>query len=643
MRLPRLTPKSVIGCRFGSLALLVLGVTGMVLFVLQASAQTPRPSEEQMWRVVVLNNADFLLPASAIMDQALRETLTREAPRSVEFFGETLDSFRHPGTIDDQLYALLRKKYEGAKVDLVMARSRASMEFVRRHGQELWPNVPVVFYNELPESWRARGGLPNATGVLLDMDPAYTIDLALRLHPRARKLFVVGGTSVYDITWKRRIEPLLAPLEPSHSVTWLDQLPVTKILETVSTLPPDSIVLYISVMRDADGNSRTNPQLAAQVAAASVAPVYGFFDTYTGVGIVGGVVADFAGQGKAAARLALRVLSGERAETIPVETPMPAKCIVDERAMKRFRIDESLLPADCEVLFRDSSVWRDHPWYVFGALAAIAVQALLIAALLIQRKLRRQAVLASRQQRVELAHALRLATVGEMTAAISHDINQPLTAILSNAEAAEMMLGADIRSHDQLREILADIRRDNLRASEILRRIRSFLQKHDVQKQVIDLNELVSDTVRLVEMEATHREVTIEAQLASSPCLVSGDRIQLQQLLINLVINAMDAMADTPVAERKVGLRVLCFADRNIEIAVSDAGHGIADHARGRLFDSFFTTKPKGLGLGLSIARTIAEAHGGNVRSENHPSGGATFRITLPEARSESISPQSSA
>ncbi len=168
-----------------------------------------------------------------------------------------------------------------------------------------------------------------------------------------------------------------------------------------------------------------------------------------------------------------------------------------------------------------------------------------------------------------------------MTAAVSHEINQPLTAILSNAEAGEMMLGAGDHSRDELREILADIRRDNLRASEILRRLRSFLQKHDTQKQVIDLNELVSDTVRLVDMEAAHREVTIEAQLTPSPSLVNGDRIQLQQLLINLVINAMDAMAETPVAERKVILRVLRFDDGKIEIAVSDAGHGIADaHSR---------------------------------------------------------------
>ena len=134
-------------------AALSIGAVG-ALSTPASLAQSDRPAEEKTWRIVVLNNADFLLPSSALMDQALRETLTREAPHSVELFGEALDSIRHPGTIDDLHYALLRKKYEKIKVDLVMLRGRGSIDFVRRYGDELWPNVPVVFYNERLEILR---------------------------------------------------------------------------------------------------------------------------------------------------------------------------------------------------------------------------------------------------------------------------------------------------------------------------------------------------------------------------------------------------------------------------------------------------------------------------------------------------------
>ncbi|MGH6622831.1 MAG: sensor histidine kinase, partial [Burkholderiaceae bacterium] len=570
---------------FTGRAAIVLAAVGLLLS-LQATAQSP-PAPEETWRVVVLNNADFLLPASAIMDQALRETLTAEAPRSVEFFGETLDAFRHPGTIDEQLYILLRKKYENIKVDLVMARSRTSMEFIRRYGQELWPDVPVVFYNELPEVWRARGGLPNSTGVLLDLDPAGTIDLGLRLHPQARNIFVIAGTAPYDRGWRRRVEPLLARLKDSHQVVWLDHLPLPQMLDAVKALPSDSIVLYTSVMIDVEGKTRTNPQVAAQVAAASAAPVYGIFETYIGGGIVGGVVADFAAEGREAARLALRVLRGESAAAIPVEPPLPASCMVDARALERFRISEDLLPANCEVRFRAPSVWRDYRWYVFAALAAILLQSLLIATLVVQRKRRKQAELAAHQRSVELAHSLRLATIGEMTAAISHEINQPLTAILSNAEAATLMLKESGPAADQLREILGDIYRDDLRASEVVRRLRSFLQKHDAQMQLLDVNDLVVDTVRLVESEAARRGVRLEALPAPSAALANGDRVQLQQLLINLVINAMDAMSETAEPLRQVTLRASHPDTRTIEIAVVDTGPGIDDEAGPLLFDSF--------------------------------------------------------
>ncbi|MEO8303527.1 MAG: HAMP domain-containing sensor histidine kinase, partial [Betaproteobacteria bacterium] len=264
------------------------------------------------------------------------------------------------------------------------------------------------------------------------------------------------------------------------------------------------------------------------------------------------------------------------------------------------------------------------------------LQSLLIASLLVQRGRRRKAELAAQQQRVELAHALRLATVGEMTAAISHEINQPLGAILSNAEAAEMLLDSDSPSVDVLRQILADIRRDDVRASEVVRRIRALLQKQELQREPLDLNDVVRNAAGLVSTEAARREIDIAVQLAAEPLRVDGDRVQLQQLLLNLIMNAMDAMAQMPVGFRRTTLSVVRKDRGKVEIAVCDGGHGIEGVAANRLFESFFTTKSKGLGLGLSIARTIAEAHGGSIQAENNPSTGATFRVTLPEAQSES-------
>jgi C4-dicarboxylate-specific signal transduction histidine kinase len=271
------------------------------------------------------------------------------------------------------------------------------------------------------------------------------------------------------------------------------------------------------------------------------------------------------------------------------------------------------------------------------------LETLLIAALILQRQRRKRAELSAEERRTELAHTLRVVTIGEMTAAISHEINQPLGAILSNAEAAEMLLDSDILSVAELRQIHSDIRRDDLRASEVVQRLRGFLQKHVVETQLLDLNELIAEVLRLMGPEAARRGVTLDAQPTPGSSLVDGDRVQLQQLLINLIMNAMDAMVETPAGRRRVVLRLSEVEGRRVEIAVSDAGHGIDSGASKRLFESFFTTKSHGLGLGLSIARTIAELHGGEIRAENNPSGGATFRVTLPQRRGRPSRPAVSA
>jgi signal transduction histidine kinase len=600
------------------------------------------PTVATPWRVVLLHNADFFLPASTIMDQALREELVNRAPRQIDFYGETLDLLRYPESTQGELLALLRKKHATHTVDLVMARGQGGLDFALKHGPELWPGTPIVFYNNVGDRYPAGSHpLPGVTGVLIDLDPAGTLDLIVRLHPDARHLFIVGGRAPYDLAWKKRVQAILAERKDLPPATWLDDLPLPELLDTVGRLPADSVVLYTSMVRDATGQDRVNPQVSGLVAQAANAPVYGFLDTYIGRGIVGGDVPHFAAQGREAAKLALRILRGESASSIPVQQSPDAQCVVDARVLERWHIDEARLPPGCDVRFREFSVWRAYRWYIVGAVLAIALQSLLIVGLLVQWQRRRVAEREARRRSAELAHASRLAVAGELAASISHEINQPLGAILANTGAADKLLSRAPADLEEFKRIVADIRRQDLRASEVVQRVRAFVSGRELEKQPGDINGIAVETLDLLGHEAKHRGVRLDAALSPSLGPVIVDRIQLSQVLINLCINGMDAMANTPAEHRVLTIQTRARGDDAVEIAVFDRGHGIAADALPRLFDSFFTTKPQGMGLGLSIARSIVDAHDGTIAAENVAEGGAVVRITLP--RSPGSVPQGSA
>jgi signal transduction histidine kinase len=243
---------------------------------------------------------------------------------------------------------------------------------------------------------------------------------------------------------------------------------------------------------------------------------------------------------------------------------------------------------------------------------------------------RKRAETDAQRSRQELAHFTRVSTMGELTASLAHELNQPLTAILTNARAALRFLDAVPPQLGELREILSDIAADDKRAGELIQRLRGLLRKGEPQRGLLDVNALVQEVAELLESDAIIRNVAVTLDLTPGSTAVVGDRVQLQQVVLNLLLNGMEAMAED-ARERTIVVRTEARGGEAVHVSVQDTGVGLRD-ADDAIFAPFYTTKPAGMGMGLAIARSIVEAHGGVIRAKNNSGGGATVHFTLPAA-----------
>jgi signal transduction histidine kinase len=281
-------------------------------------------------------------------------------------------------------------------------------------------------------------------------------------------------------------------------------------------------------------------------------------------------------------------------------------------------------PEGCEAQPAAAGFWNARLWLVvLGCL--VLLQAVFLALLLAQRRAWKRAL----QCRAEIALAARRSAMGVVAASIAHQINQPLGAILSNADAAEMILEQERPDLEELRAIVRDIRKDDVRASETIRAMRALVRRPAMNFSTLDVNAQLAEAIRHLSADAAARKVRIVQELGGDVPQVAGDSVQLQQAFINLMVNAMEAMQSTPEREREMHVRT-CASGGGAEIAIVDRGPGIAPEDSRRVFDSFFTTKSQGTGLGLAIVRAIVDAHRGLVSAEAAAARGAVFRVWLP-------------
>jgi len=588
-------------------------------------------AEQQTRNVLALYANARTLPANIEADHGLRAALADTQARHVEVYSEFLDVPRFSGpSYAHTVATFLGNKYAEHPPDVIFIGGSDALAFALVNRSLMFPTVPMVHAGVPTPFLKSLGKLPaDVIGDPMEVDSLRTIELAFRLHPKATQLILVTGAGDFGKAWETRLRDE-APRFPSRATPhFFAKMPTETLRERLAALTGDAVVFTPGYFIDGDGHGTTPHDAATFVASIAAAPVYGPYATFIDTGVVGGYAPNFYEIAYQAGGYVNAVLDGADPASMSSTYSTPTALNIDWRQVERWGIEPNMIPKDAYIQFREPSLFEAHRVEVFTAAGVIVLQSALIISMFVERRRRHAAERLLETRGLELAHTSRVAIAGELTASIAHEINQPLGAILSNADTGELILESDADRRDDLRAIFADIRRDDLRASEVIRRLRTLLDNHQYERAPFQINDVVSDVSSILSVEARRRGMMLDIPRSSADATVVGDRIQITQVLINLVLNAMDAVCDLPEERRWVVVSTHVDGDR-VTVEVLDRGNGIAPEHLPQLFDSFFTTKLKGMGLGLSIARTLVTTHGGRIWAENRTAGGAIFRVELP-------------
>jgi PAS domain S-box-containing protein len=894
-----------------------------------ASAAPLQPAK----KVLILYSWQSVVPANVEWDTGIREALEGTEGQRIEFHTEYLDLATHPeGSYLHSLLNLLQTKYSGQKIDLLIPVGDEALAFLQVHGNFLFPGAPIVFCGAEKQKVNALKSLLNLTGVAAWIDVRGTLAAALKLQPETRRVVLVGGMARTDRWLQEEAREGLRPYEGRFEVTFLTNLPMAEILQRVSNLPPQTLVIYLSMLRDSTGQGFVPREALERLAQVANAPVYALWENLLGHGIVGGHLMSFTEQGRLAGDMGRRVLNGEKPGNIPIIYEGADVYEFDWRQLKRWGLKESDLPPGSLVRFKEPSLWESHKREVIGTVAAFGMLSLLVVGLLINLRRRRwaekalskrlqfetllaelsaqfvaveanevdreidqgikrlveflgidrgrlwqlsepqgefipthswtapgiprtsptkaqehypwirsqmlhgkpvafsrpdelpeearedrqslltdgikaslciplsvggkfigaltlnslrshnawdptlvqelrpigeifanalirgvtdnelrqgelkyrivadftydweywqnpdgtcryvspacerisghrpeeflgrpgllrdiivsedrdrwdrhncdsqkkpggraiqfqikrpdgsirsiehacqpvtddtgefigirasnrditerrQAEMSEQQHREQLAHVARVATLGELTASLTHEVNQPLNAVMNNAQAALRFLHRENPDLGEVGEALGDIVRDGKRAAEVIQRLRQFLRPGEMHAQAVDINQLIAETAALTRNEFQTSNTNIRFSLADNLPPVWADRIQIQQVVLNLLMNAKEAMDQSGTNPREILVQTRQADAETVQVSVRDRGAGLKSEDLEKIFEPFHTTKTAGMGLGLAISRSIIASLGGKVWAAPNPDQGTTLAFTLP-------------
>ena len=532
----------------------------------------------------------------------------------------------------EYLSALFAKR----PLDLIVSIGAPAADFVQRHRRRLFPSTPMV----LTAVDQRRVQYSNLTGddvaVAVNINYLSAFENILQVLPDTKEVIVVVGTSPIEKFWKDAIGKQAEPLTNRIKLSWTDELPFEELLKQASALPPHTAIFWELMIVDAAGVVHEGDLSLERLHAVANAPIFSYDESFFGSAIVGGPLLKVADTSRLTATVAVRVLNGEKAGDIkvsPVEFSAPR---FDWGQMQRWGISEKNLPPGAEILFRDPTVWGQYRAYILAAAAAILVQAALIFWLLYEHRRRHLAEVQARNSMAELTQLNRLATAGELSAAIAHEIRQPIAGMVAMANAAVRWLSREIPDIGEARDAMNNVVATGHHASDVITNVRELFGKDTQEKTPTDMNKLIRKVLALVYIDL--RKHSIETQLNLSEQLppLIGNEVQLRQVVLNLVMNAIELMAS--VAEPRVlSIKSESTEHNSVLVSIADTGSGIDVANLNRIFAPMFTTKTRGMGMGLSICKSIIDSHNGGIWVSAGVPRGSIFHFELPLRRGDSV------
>jgi signal transduction histidine kinase len=565
--------------------------------------------------------------------KSIREELNRQSLWPLDITEHSLVTARF-GDEDPEVpfVEYLRAIFAKRPLDLIVSIGAPAAAFVQRHRQQLFANTPMVFTAVEQRRLQYSSLTANDAVVAVRINYLSAIENILQVLPDAKDLLVVVGTSPIERFWKEAIGKEIEPLANRIKISWTDDLPFETLLRQASALPPQSAIFWELMIVDAAGMVHEGDTPITRLHAVSNAPIFSYDESFFGHGIVGGPLLLVADTSRQTAAIAIRILGGEKPSEISSPPVQFASPVFDWKEMQRWGISDRRLPAGSKIYFRDPSIWEQYRWQIALIFSVIFIQAALIAGLLYEHRRRRLAEGESFRRMTELAHLNRVATAGELSASIAHEVKQPLAAMAAQSGAALRWLGQATPNLDEARLALEKIKVAGDRAAQIVENLRSMFRKESSAQRPINVNILIGNVLALTAHEMQKQEISVQTALSDVEPKTLGDQAQLEQVLLNLVMNAIEAMSASNAGARMLQVKT-AVNENDVLVTVADSGPGIDPKTIDKIFDAFYTTKPAGMGMGLSICRSIVRSHGGRLWASRGDSG-LTFYVSLPVAES---------